>query len=250
MSMRTISAGLAGAVLFVVIPFAVARPPDLPLDTKDVCIPVILPQWLWQQPQYIPPSPPFPQSKELQGIEHLLAKPAESKPEIDLRKLAEARRLFRIGERCRRDGDLDMAVSCYQETELLYPDCVYARLAAERLRQLLPEVSATNAQQPSRDVIRETEADLARLADAKHMYEIGERCERGGDLDSARRCYEEAHRICPASRYGKEALERVMSLEKEGWIIESPTAQQWQELLEQERQKEARDQKLRSSVKP
>jgi hypothetical protein len=44
--------------------------------------------------------------------------------------------MFLIAERCRRQGDLDMAANCYQETHLLCPDCVYGRKAIERLHAL------------------------------------------------------------------------------------------------------------------
>jgi predicted TPR repeat methyltransferase len=182
-----------------------ARPPDLPVDTKEICAPA-------QAPRYIPPPPQFPLSRELEALERAAASQnIEPKKEIDARRLAEAGRMFRIGERCLRAGDVDMAVNCYQETELLCPGSGYARLAAQRRRQLQ---ATAEPPLPRSDVIRETDADLERLNDARVMYEIGQRCERGGDLDSAQRCYEEAHRICPASRFGKEALVRVLALEK------------------------------------
>ena len=37
---------------------------------------------------------------------------------------------------------------------------------------------------------------------AKHLYRVGERCRRQGDLDMARNCYEEVCRIAPKSSYG------------------------------------------------
>src|SRR5262249_7034559 len=53
------------------------------------------------------------------------------------------------------------------------------------------------------------ETDLARLSEAKAMYYVGERCRRGGDLDMAYRCYEDAHHICPQCRHAKKALQRM-----------------------------------------
>src|SRR5262249_21781780 len=62
--------------------------------------------------------------------------PSPKQPEADPHKLTEARHLFQIGERCRREGDLDLPVNCNKEAELLCPKRPSARLAAERLRQI------------------------------------------------------------------------------------------------------------------
>src|SRR5438874_9752948 len=59
------------------------------------------------------------------------------------------------------------------------------------------------------------ETDLARLSEAKAMYYVGERCRRGGDLDMAYRCYEEAHRACPQCRHAKKALQRMRRIDED-----------------------------------
>jgi hypothetical protein len=53
--------------------------------------------------------------------------------------------MFEIAERCRRDGDMARARTCYQETHLLAPTSRFGRLAVERLRQLELEVAAESA---------------------------------------------------------------------------------------------------------
>src|SRR5262249_10127941 len=58
------------------------------------------------------------------------------------------------------------------------------------------------------------ETDAARLAEAKVMYFIGERCRKGGDPDMAYRSYKEAHRACPESRHGRKALRRMQQIEE------------------------------------
>jgi tetratricopeptide (TPR) repeat protein len=185
MSLRLPCALIALSVVLCVRVVSDARPPDLPLDRKDVCVPAT-------------PTPGTPGTPGMPA-------PAAG---IDARRQGEAGRLFRVGERCLRDGDFLMAINCFEETVLLCPRSSFARLATSRLRQLQRDPPSTT------ESIKETDADLERLADAKLMYEIGQRCELGDDLDSARRCYEEAHRICPASRWGKQALERVLALDK------------------------------------
>lgn len=51
----------------------------------------------------------------------------------DLYKLTAAHTLYRIGERCRRNGDPEMARNCYEEAHLICPECRYGRLAIRRL---------------------------------------------------------------------------------------------------------------------
>src|SRR5262249_18985700 len=60
--------------------------------------------------------------------------PAPAKIDEDRRQ--HARKMYLIGERCRRAGDFDMAENCYQETKLLCPGCDYARKADRRIRQV------------------------------------------------------------------------------------------------------------------
>jgi hypothetical protein len=54
----------------------------------------------------------------------------------DVPNLAAARRMYLIAERCRRQGDLDMASNCYQETLLLCPHSAYGRKSLTRLHEI------------------------------------------------------------------------------------------------------------------
>jgi hypothetical protein len=53
-----------------------------------------------------------------------------------------------------------------------------------------------------------------RYQEARHIFEIGERCRRQGDLDKARTCYEEAHLLSPTSHYGRLAMQRLHEMEQ------------------------------------
>jgi hypothetical protein len=201
--------------------------------------------------------------------------PAPAK--VDETQRSHARKLYLIGEHCRRKGDFDMAENCYRETRLLCPGCDYARKAERRIREargmraaesedigeeseppkeeqepakkesskdgnynydvgpptvIVPsrfdvkfhatpfsfykwEIPPEGACEPTSHVERLAgkkllfETDLARLSEAKAMYYVGERCRRGGDLDMAYRCYEDAYRICPQCRHAKKSLQRM-----------------------------------------
>ncbi|MCI0464026.1 MAG: hypothetical protein L0Z62_44395, partial [Gemmataceae bacterium] len=56
--------------------------------------------------------------------------------ETDRLRLAETRKLYLVGERCRRLGDLDMAYRWYEEAHGWCPHCAYGRKALERMRQI------------------------------------------------------------------------------------------------------------------
>jgi hypothetical protein len=51
-------------------------------------------------------------------------------------KQAQARAMFAIAERCLRNGDLDKARTCYEETHLLAPETRFGRQAIERLAEI------------------------------------------------------------------------------------------------------------------
>jgi hypothetical protein len=103
------------ALAVVVTSMAGAKPPDLPSASRETVAPPI---------EQIPVMP-----KESKAA----SQPA--KVDIDAR-LSGARRLYLIGERCRRTGDLDMAVNCYHEVKLLSPHSAYARKARRRLHEI------------------------------------------------------------------------------------------------------------------
>jgi hypothetical protein len=68
---------------------------------------------------------------------------------------------------------------------------------------------------PPRTPGAETESDAQALkeAQARALFEIAERCLRGGDLDKARTCYEEIHLLAPQTSYGRKAIKRLSDLD-------------------------------------
>ncbi len=198
MSMKRLArACLTGAALCLAVAPAAAHPPDLPVDTRDECIP--------QLDTHVQPA----------------GAPAASDPA----RMEHARRMYLIAERCRRAGDLEMARNCYQETRLLCPDSAYAHKAAQRIRRMsvrtaVPSEGDSEEQEPAEappegraSLLRE--ADYGKMVEAKVLFYVGERCRRGGDLDMAYRCYEEAHRACPQCRHGKKALQRMRRIDED-----------------------------------
>jgi hypothetical protein len=76
----------------------------------------------------------------------------------------------------------------------------------------MPETTSHVERLSGRKLLFET--DMARLSEAKAMYYVGERCRRGGDLDMAYRCYEDAYRICPQCRHAKKAQQRMRQVKE------------------------------------
>jgi hypothetical protein len=339
---RLARACLTGAVLCLAVSPATAHPPDLPVDTKDVCVPdggwyisggirifcpgsgvsVPSPDCDYGELNTRKPCEPLDATSPLLGevIGHFLqsftlglggvpvvdldlaffgstlgspvaddfidqctplaggaivsgSMAASSAPaKIDEGQRAHARKLYLIGERCRRCGDFNMAENCYQETKLLCPGCDYARKAERRIREvramraaesedigeeseppkdessnrpnydydigpptvIVPSPFGSGAtdvyphiiwnnrrEEPTSHVERLSgkkllfETDMARLSEAKAMFYVGERCRRGGDLDMACRCYENAYRLCPQCRHGKKALQRMRRVKEQ-----------------------------------
>jgi tetratricopeptide (TPR) repeat protein len=187
-----------------------------------------------EPPQEVPAKEQAPQG----NYEMRLVAPACSWLRCDVDGLARGQKMYRIAERCRRSGDFEMAVNCYQETMLLCPESEYARKAERHIRRLqaqapIPMEDHGEEQEPKPDeepgmtpagcfsvpsegpsaLLHET--DHARMAEAKVLYYVGERCRRGGDLEMAYRCYEEAHRACPQCRHGKKALLRMRRIDED-----------------------------------
>src|SRR5262249_41694839 len=50
------------------------------------------------------------------------------------------------------------------------------------------------------------------LAQARHLFLIAEQCQKSGDLDMARNCYQEVQLLAPQSSYAKKAAEQVLEL--------------------------------------
>jgi hypothetical protein len=119
--------------------FAGAKPPDLPALSREAVAPragsrqiEIVVMDGQNKTEAAEPLAVMPLE-----VEQISVMPTESSPVANADpRLAGARRLYRIGERCRREGDFDMAVNCYNETHLLAPNSVYGRKAQERLKKI------------------------------------------------------------------------------------------------------------------
>jgi hypothetical protein len=97
---------------------AAAKPPDLPSASREAVSP---------QVEQIPVMP--------RATKATVPMVPMAKIDPDGR-VSGARRLYLIGEHCRRVGDLDMAVNCYHEVDLLSPHSAYARKARRRLHEI------------------------------------------------------------------------------------------------------------------
>src|SRR6266513_4065211 len=114
-----------------------------------------------------------------------------------------------------------MARNCYEEASRVCPDSPYAALAGIRMLNMPavngpvhPDIGGSEEQSvPPPDVIRESRADLHRIQESRRMLNLAENFLSAGDFDHAYRCYQEAHAICPACKYGQQALERMLRLE-------------------------------------
>jgi hypothetical protein len=73
--------------------------------------------------------------------------PADDPDDATCRAIS-ARQLYRIGERCRRCGDLDMAANCYREAASLHPDSPCAGRCLERLAQIEMRRSTDETAEP------------------------------------------------------------------------------------------------------
>lgn len=62
--------------------------------------------------------------------------PPRTPGELYLSKLSQAQKMFHIAERCRRQGDMDKAYTCYHETIRLCPASDYAHWATQHIRQI------------------------------------------------------------------------------------------------------------------
>jgi hypothetical protein len=121
-----------------------AKPPDLPALSREAVAPLAgnHPLEIVDQEGESKQMTTEPLTAMPREVEQIAVMPTESEMTRTLTvsptdpRRAGARKLYRIGERCRREGDLDMAVNCYYETHLLSPNSTYGRKAQERLKEI------------------------------------------------------------------------------------------------------------------
>jgi hypothetical protein len=158
--LRWCHAAVSAALAMNVGSNAGAKPPDLPSASREVVAPqaqqpAVGERQRQDKPRTAEPLTVMPTPVEqLSGMPSRIKKvpaPGEQDPER-----SGARRLYLIGERCRRSGDLDMAANCYHETELLSPRSAYGRRAHRRLQEIetlrrtTPPVGDAEEQEPPR----------------------------------------------------------------------------------------------------
>jgi len=131
--------------------YAAAKPPDLPCVSREAVAPQAGGEEVEIVDQNQINAPRQPEQIPIMPIEVIRAKPVATDADP---QLIGARRLYLIGERCRREGDYDMAVNCYNETRLLSPKSPYAHKAGQRLR----EIEARRATEPTLTDAEEQEA--------------------------------------------------------------------------------------------
>jgi tetratricopeptide (TPR) repeat protein len=195
MSMRSLSVRGAAALLaagLLACP-ALPKPPDLPVDYQDTFAP----------PEAVRPDTPAAPSA-----------PGQADTSEEVMRLLTARRMFRIGERCLRKGNLDMAYNCFQEVHLLAPTSRYGQLAIDRLSKIdQRRLAETDSAEQQESASQEGQNNAAsQLDQARQLFRIGERCRKKGELDMAINCYREVQLLCPGSVYARRARQRIADI--------------------------------------
>jgi hypothetical protein len=91
---------------------------------------------------------------------------------------AQAKHLYRVGERCRRQGDLDMARNCYEEVCRIAPKSSYSILASAQLVRMKGQA---NREPPARDAGETQEAPPARRSGNEEEQTLIEELRRMAD---------------------------------------------------------------------
>jgi hypothetical protein len=235
---RAFRAGAALLLAGILANSAGAKPPDLPVNYQDTFSPITNSEVIAQVPnnyEVPPPDPllPIPLGEpryedggvfaDITGFIYMSESIHASKcvasgsdqiedSTADVARMLTARRIFHVGERCLRKGDLDMAANCYQEVHLLTPTSRYGQIAMERLSEI--ESRKTDAANSEEQESVQTEApDASKLNSAREMYRIGQRCLKAGDLDMAFNCFHETRLICPNCRYALLAARGLRQIE-------------------------------------
>jgi hypothetical protein len=86
--------------------------------------------------------------EQLRGTEETSDAEQQEQAATQANHRTSARQMYHIGERCRRAGDRDMALNCFNETRLLCPASVYGRLAAQRIEEMEAERAADEEAEP------------------------------------------------------------------------------------------------------
>jgi hypothetical protein len=192
---------------------AFAKPPDLPMNMQVDC----RNRGHYSagaRPQYIPPAPNYPLPSETAALEEALAQaqegPEQICPCVDGCCIGVLEILSKIAE----------AMAGDQAEEAEAPE--------SEVLEVMPREVQTTEEQPDQQSLS------PRQSRVRHLYRIGERCRRQGDLDMARNCYEEVCRIAPQSSYGILASAQLARMN--GQAQREPSAREAGEAQEEPRQ--------------
>lgn len=218
MSPRLLFAYLVLSLLEPLLAFA--KPPDLPRNMQVDCRHHgrQSPHAVQGPPQYIPPPPNYPLPRETASLEEAIAQqpalvpqqPEEGQPQETSEECCPCLDGCCVGF-IEMVGEILQALAGNQAEE--------AEANESEVLEVLPKEA--QAQEPEKLSLS------PRHAQAKHLYRIGERCRRRGDMDMARNCYQEVCRLTPKSPYGLLAAGQLLRMQ--GQTIQQTGASEAQE---------------------
>lgn len=205
MLMRVVCAGAAFALAAVEAPRTMAKPPDLPVETRVRCQDALettgeglggRDSELGSRDSVCPVRHGSAHDDScctpaLSDRRSVAARPECETTDNDSERVqqactprqAQARTMFLIAERCRLNGDLEKARTCYEETHVLAPNSRYGKEAIQRLAEIeAARLAAT------KDFAAEEESS----AGSEQEPPLDRQQQRGDrDLDSVERRHEE-----------------------------------------------------------
>ena len=137
---------------------------------------------------------------------------------VDVHKIDETKRMFRLGERYERAGDMSNACACFHEASVICPACAYGQkaqckvCALERMSAQERGEDGFEEQEPPISKPAMSDSDWQKREEARHLYQLGEHCRVGGDLRMAVDFYQDARRSQPRlllRAAGKQRISRM-----------------------------------------
>jgi tetratricopeptide (TPR) repeat protein len=145
----------------------------------------------------------------------------------------EAKRMFELGQRLEKAGDLENAHRCYQETHLICPDCEYGKQAVERMAEIERSITEPQRRQGN---IEEQESpvdgqssghsEVEPRQTARAYFQLAEYYRHTGNLNTAYYYYQESHLACPDCKSGMKAIERMRQIETHRDRFTDPSEEQ------------------------
>ncbi len=151
-------------------------------------------------------------------------------PTANQNDAAGSRRMYLIGQRCLKDGDIKTAIACFTEAQLRCPICPHGKKASQRLAEIEMQKSESEEAEPrkgqeilgpsssqicprlrNRKPTRQ-EFRLRRLGRAQKMFHQGQKCLAKRDYDQALVYFQKTRRLCPRSDYAVRAAWHLRNL--------------------------------------